>query len=509
MPFSAKVREDVLVAGARRCAVCKRFAGVKVEVHHIIQEAKGGDNSFDNAIPLCFDCHADAGHYNPSHPKGTKFSPSELRRHRDELYRLAKEAQILAVVDPELLYSRHIICRDADAITEIVQDDPSRIPVTSARIWQNDILEFVRRIHPGRALRTFAAEYATSDDVRRAHPSLEFEAQGHGRVVAIPLDGGVAQGILTNRDALTVSLLRDGVPVTELVDSYLFFNQCGQDAYFHILDTRPLWLGMIAVENATGSPITVSGFEGFVHRAAGLSFRAPSQNGDEQNVALPPVRLEPGSNLIMPEVALLGPLSSSGFSADRENEEDFDRARVQVLAHGAFRGPAVTEIRQIGPSISVDRFTVTTSQGRVHAAIHELDLSNVYVLNRHWMIGSCPHLFARTADGRWTHLGHILATSEPGTQTIVTRNLPVGCDLIRIWELEFETTRLESVQSDGRERLDAPHVLHRGEWIEFTCNESARTVQIAGSYKPSNMEIGISERVDSLADDALAALTTP
>lgn len=55
-----------------------------VEVHHIVPEAEGGSNDADNAIVLCLKCHSEAGHYNPRHPIGTKFSPNELKRHRDQ-----------------------------------------------------------------------------------------------------------------------------------------------------------------------------------------------------------------------------------------------------------------------------------------------------------------------------------------------------------------------------------------------------------------------------------------
>jgi hypothetical protein len=53
-------------------------------VHHIQPEADGGPNTIENAIVLCLRCHGEAGHYNPKHPIGTKYSPAELRRHRDE-----------------------------------------------------------------------------------------------------------------------------------------------------------------------------------------------------------------------------------------------------------------------------------------------------------------------------------------------------------------------------------------------------------------------------------------
>ncbi|MFJ3460126.1 HNH endonuclease [Achromobacter spanius] len=77
------VRERALSACGRRCCICNRFCGVNMELHHIEPEADGGPSTLDNCIPLCFDCHADVGHYNDRHPKGTKYRPSELRRHRD------------------------------------------------------------------------------------------------------------------------------------------------------------------------------------------------------------------------------------------------------------------------------------------------------------------------------------------------------------------------------------------------------------------------------------------
>jgi len=48
--------------------------------------SEGGENTFENCIPLCFDCHGDMRSYDHNHPKGTKYSQSELRRHRDNWY---------------------------------------------------------------------------------------------------------------------------------------------------------------------------------------------------------------------------------------------------------------------------------------------------------------------------------------------------------------------------------------------------------------------------------------
>ena len=87
MPFPTAVKEDALVASGRHCCLCHRFCGTKIEVHHIKLESEGGANILENAIPLCFDCHADMTSYDVKHPKGTKYTEAELKRHRDNWYK--------------------------------------------------------------------------------------------------------------------------------------------------------------------------------------------------------------------------------------------------------------------------------------------------------------------------------------------------------------------------------------------------------------------------------------
>lgn len=95
MPFPSEVKTEALVRSGRRCSLCLRFKGVKIEVHHIEPESESHDNTLSNAIPLCFDCHSDAGHYNPRHPRGNKLSSDELRKHRDRLWELVAQGKVL------------------------------------------------------------------------------------------------------------------------------------------------------------------------------------------------------------------------------------------------------------------------------------------------------------------------------------------------------------------------------------------------------------------------------
>lgn len=82
-----------MVACGRCCCICHRFCGIKIESHHIVQEADGGANTIDNCMPLCFDCHADMLSYDDRHPKGTKYRPDELRQHRDRWFSKVSKAE--------------------------------------------------------------------------------------------------------------------------------------------------------------------------------------------------------------------------------------------------------------------------------------------------------------------------------------------------------------------------------------------------------------------------------
>jgi hypothetical protein len=96
MGFPQSVREEALLACKRHCAWCEQSQGITIECHHIVPQSEGGDDSFDNCIPLCLNCHGKVGSYNSKHPRGTKISPNELKKRRDMLYEMVKRNQILA-----------------------------------------------------------------------------------------------------------------------------------------------------------------------------------------------------------------------------------------------------------------------------------------------------------------------------------------------------------------------------------------------------------------------------
>lgn len=92
-----------------------------MEIDHIVPTAEDGQDTFDNAIAVCFDCHAEIHHYNPAHPKGRRFRPDELKAHREQWLAFCAEnpAALAGSVPPaeggalerllnELMFNEHL-----------------------------------------------------------------------------------------------------------------------------------------------------------------------------------------------------------------------------------------------------------------------------------------------------------------------------------------------------------------------------------------------------------------
>lgn len=75
----------------RRCCVCHRFCGIKIETDHIVPKAEGGTDDIENAIAVCFECHAEIHAYNDKHPRGRKFSADELHHHKEQWLKICRE----------------------------------------------------------------------------------------------------------------------------------------------------------------------------------------------------------------------------------------------------------------------------------------------------------------------------------------------------------------------------------------------------------------------------------
>lgn len=101
MAFDRSEVSRLLVECHRRCCICHRFCGVKIETDHIVPNNDLGTDDIDNAIPVCFECHAEIHSYNERHPRGRKYMPEELKRHKEQWLKICREK-------PEVLIVTHM-----------------------------------------------------------------------------------------------------------------------------------------------------------------------------------------------------------------------------------------------------------------------------------------------------------------------------------------------------------------------------------------------------------------
>ena len=147
MPFSAEVKAEALVKAARHCVVCHRYKGVALELHHIVAESLGGANTIDNAAVLCFDCHCFAGHYNPTHPRGTKYSPQEVKRAKTAWETLVASGQIhRPLFDNPGINTRYLVCTDPGAALDMLSINNQRLPFSVTYVNRGQVFEFFEQI---------------------------------------------------------------------------------------------------------------------------------------------------------------------------------------------------------------------------------------------------------------------------------------------------------------------------------------------------------------------------
>lgn len=151
-----------------------------MELDHLRPRAEGGPDEIENAIPVCFDCHAEIHAYNPQHPRGRKFTAGELLRHkaqwleicanRPEVFtepsREADVGPVQALID-ELEFNRFLASELADpgqVPPRYLTDQFRRaIAAGSVALLRDEIKGSVLRAYADIEIGNAAARYAEAD----------------------------------------------------------------------------------------------------------------------------------------------------------------------------------------------------------------------------------------------------------------------------------------------------------------------------------------------------------
>jgi hypothetical protein len=343
MPFPQHIREQALVAAARHCCVCNRYKGVKVEVHHIVPQSEGGPNELENAITLCFDCHADAGHYNPRHPRGTKFSPTELRRHRDQWHAKVQSHGVLAPDIPDALYCRFLLCKSFDSFREICTGELTNAPVSqpylinnSVRVFQNQVVNI--HPHPYRHDHVWGTSFPNKEAYARAHPRVPLQDRssidGHPYFEATRIPSlDELREALAPQDGVTKLLVGAGVAPQEISIVFAYYEECGVNRFQEIYRLRPIWSVYLAVTNLLPDQVILTQVSGTKTVPSGLGYRpfeGTSQIDDQTTEPLPAAPLLQGATILLPVATILGPIANVSIETMYADTSHLSTGQCQI-----------------------------------------------------------------------------------------------------------------------------------------------------------------------------------
>jgi len=273
MGFSTKIKEQIMVDTARHCCVCHRYKGVKVEVHHIEQEALGGKNTYENAIAVCFDCHADAGHYNPKHPRGTKFSPRELKKAKEIWVKIVQQNNIREPSEPDKFLCQYFVCESYENLVEISNGDLSRFPINNSILLKNNIFDALNNVitaHPKeyRYSNVCGEGYKSKEEYYKKYPASFITNGNDGKFsyfefCRVPTLEELEK--YKSKDGVLKLMMNHGMPIENISAIVGCYEDicCGVKVQEEFI-FRKLWCSFLAITNISDYPVALDSVKGNV-----------------------------------------------------------------------------------------------------------------------------------------------------------------------------------------------------------------------------------------------------
>ncbi len=430
MSFSSKVKEEVLVCSARHCCVCHRYCGVGIEVHHIIPKEKGGDDLFENAIPLCFDCHANAGHYNPKHPRGTKYSPRELEKARENWYEQVKNRGVKtpAQFAPELLI-KHLKTNNWEILTEIVNGNYAAFPEKNIFLYKNETFKFFERLvnlykNNSRPVVCTGNYFDNIKDLFDKRPNIKgipnrelSENEKYNFSPYRDLQEGDKEYI---NDPIAIKLVENGAKLKEVADVSYDWLVCG-DGPASILEAftlKKISFTFLVIKNVSDNMVTIQSYgdsiikSDFCYKALLIALE---EKGDIQE--MPKMKLEKDQTIVIPQFAFIDQ-KTHNFNLEVASNfplKEIGYGYVQSLDYLSTKHELKEEL-QFGPINAVkflEYYIEGYSTGQT-IKIHEFDNNNLFIVDRFWECGSCPHIYLYS-DEQWSYFGETVFSESVKT----------------------------------------------------------------------------------------------
>lgn len=486
MPFTSVIKQQVMMASARHCCVCHRYKGINIEAHHIVPEADGGFNSFENAIALCFDCHSAAGHYNVNHPRGTRFSPQELYRSRDLWYTTVKEGTIPQKIEiSDKVQVSYYVVRDFDILKSLMKGDFSslnnhRNQIYLAKNHVSDEWYQILKSHKKdfeflieQSLAFELRQFESIDDFLDTYPNATIVDRASDDYPYYSAKRPVTWQELVNKvspNNFVKQISHSGVNVDDFCVSVLQENQtgCGDDVFdFKFTEyvlIKPISFVFLGISNVNRAPIKLNNL---------------IDSSNSETINLPNFNLRANEMVMLPVATVIN------------LDENFDDSLVLSEIHGA-RGQTLERVLRntnngdksptfFNGRIVPKSIVFNDNNGEYQVDIHEFDPDNIYAINGFWNCGSCPHLFTVKDNGKQEYVRELLVNSS-NKKGMDIYTVPSGVQQIIIRELEDEITYIDEI-TINEHVLSRKMELRKGDSIILE-TKVGDIVRFRGHYEP-------------------------
>jgi hypothetical protein len=384
---------------------------------------------------------------------------------------------IQSIDRPDILYCRFLLCKNFGSIREVTIGDLSNIPVHQPLLVTNEIRAFQRLIidaHPVpyRHDKEWGDSYPDRDAYIAQHPDVPLlelgtmEDHPYFEASRVP-SARELQEKLAPRDGPTRILLEGGVTPNNIATVFGYWERCGDDRFQEIYRLRPLWAIYLAATYLSQHSVTLTEIKGAKHSPTEVAYRPFATTCDEPDslYALPSVPVPHNATMLFPVATILGPMNDIGPEIFSQDSAHLSTGQIQVVSHADISASQTGDTALIGPAYWPKTISFQSGGATRHEqSLHELNLSNLYTIDRYWEAGSCPHLFS-VRNGKLFYCGELFA-HRPGKLEVVQIIVRKGTTALLICELELETTMIEEIRLN--EQIINDHVsLSTGEVVHI------------------------------------------
>jgi len=240
-----------------------------------------------------------------------------------------------------------------------------------------------------------------------------------------------------------------------------------------------LYLAFTNCSNNLIKPLTI---KASIDKTKGLNYRQFIYDDKESEIDFSTMPIQPGQTVVFPISTIIGPFEGWNFCEDSVVDEKIinDNDQAQLCSHIVHSSTTV-KLNLIGPSIVPISLKYMMKGNNYIQYFEPINLTNFYLINRHWFSGCCPHVFFVNKENRIQYTREIFSHRpylEMKEQIIV----PVDIKHVIIAELEYEATFINRIDINSKSVV-FNRILNKNQSLSLKVNEGD-VIDIIGYYFP-------------------------